>query len=102
MNSGLGSKQRYTKLKELNNQLISIREEELSGSTIRSREDWLDFGEKTNNKPDLNYTKITHRKELLAALTDFYENVYAATEPNIECPNYNTIITPNSLTIKEQ
>ena len=118
INCGEGTRQEHTELAELNDKLLKIRKEELNGSMIRSRADWLEYGEKPNrfflnleNNNRINNiaeleinetTTITDQNEIMTALIDFYSNLCKATTPNIDTPTYEANIKLTTLTLEEQ
>ena len=98
--------------------MTEIRKQELEGTLIRSRAEWLDFGEKPSryflslenknrvnkniNKIKINDTKtIKNQDEILCELKDFYENLYKAKDTKTES-NYSPDISPNKISNKDR
>ena len=118
INTGNGNLQDFTRLINLNNNLIDIRKQKLEGALIRSRADWLDYGEKPSkyflnlehknminkniNEIKINETTtVTDQEAILSELKTFYENLYA--EKQIEkTTNYFPNTTTNKLTDYEK
>ena len=92
INTGQYSKKLYNNLIQKNEEMIEIRKKELNGMQIRSRANWLEYGEKPSkffldleSKNTINKNlkeletesgKITNQKEILEAVKNFYENLY--------------------------
>ena len=93
INTGNGSPTEMNKLHELNENLIRIRKEELNGALIRSRANWLEYGERPSkfflnlenkNKVNKNISEIKledgttldSQQDILNELADFYEGLY--------------------------
>ena len=115
INTGNGSPAEMIKLNELNERLTQLRKEELNGALIRSRANWLEYGERprkfflnleNKNKVNKNISEIklengttlNSQQEILDELADFYEGLYKEkkTETEGEIPYEVT-----KLTIKE-
>ena len=88
-------------LEDVKLQLENLRKEKLIGSMIRSRAKWVDEGEKPSkyflNLESRNYTNktiqrvdlgngniIVEQGQILKEIQQFYENLYASHEENIE------------------
>ena len=92
VNSGEYTQKLYNTLIQKNEELIEIRKHELNGMLIRSRANWLEYGEKPSkfflnleSKHTINKTitkletekgKITSQPEILLEVKKFYENLY--------------------------
>ena len=96
--TGTASQNEFDTLATLNNNLIELRSEMLKGAYIRSRADWLEFGEKPNkyflnleNKNRINKNiseiklengeTITNQGKILDELKNFYSTLYQQTAP---------------------
>ena len=97
VSSGIASIADLTELKDLNTQLIELRQEELNGAFIRSRAEWHELGEKPSkfflnleNKNKINKTIseiklddnriINDQHKILNELKNFYQNLYSKKE----------------------
>ena len=112
INPGNGTQTDIENLAILNNQLIEIRRHKLKGAYIRSRADWLEYGEKpskfflnlenkifTELKLDEN-TTITSQDQILLRITQFYKDLYSEKESQTD-EKYRDII-PEQLTQGEK
>ena len=117
INTGLGTREDHLQLAELNSQLIQLRKQELEGALIRSRADWLEYGERPSkyflnleNKNRINKNineifldndqKIIDQDTILIKLKEFYEELYKEKDHrnNIE---YDPEINPIQITEQE-
>ena len=95
--SGLANARDIEQLNTMNNDLITLRKEVLMGAYIRSRAEWVEYGEKPSkyflnleNKNRINknideikkdeHTTITEQSEILKNIKEFYESLYKKKE----------------------
>ena len=124
VSSGTASPAEIIQLTELNLALVNIRKETLKGAYIRSRANWLEYGEKPNkfflnlenkNKINKNISEIeldngrviTNQREILNNLKIFYEKLYQRTPPPPPPPTNNNPqedppLFPKTLTNQEK
>ena len=92
VNTGEYSKQLYNELIQKNEELIGIRKQALNGMVIRSRANWLEYGEKpskfflnleTKNTINKNISellidgkKITEQEQIIKEVRNFYKSLY--------------------------
>ena len=112
VNTGQYTKELYNTLIEKNEEMIQIRKKEMNGMQIRSRANWLEYGEKpskfflnleSKNMINKNMTeletdmgKITDQGKILEAVKRFYEDLYKKEIPKNQ-PEYNPNITPHKI-----
>ena len=118
INTGLGTRENQIQLAELNRQLIQIRKLELDGALVRSRADWLEYGERPSkyflnleNKNRINKNineilldndqKVNDQDTILIKLKEFYEDLYKEKDHrnNID---YDPEINPLQITEQEK
>ena len=120
LSTGTASPADIIQLTELNLALVNIRKENFKGAYIRSRANWLEYGEKPSkfflnlenkNKVNKNISEIeldngrtiTNQQEILSNLKKFYENLYQRQTPPY---NHNIqedpLLFPKTLTNQEK
>ena len=121
VSTGTASQHEINTLTTQNNNLVELRSEMMKGAYIRSRADWLEFGEKSNkyflnleNKNRINKNiseikldngeTITNQKKILEELKNFYKSLYQQNIPqNAPPPDLNNVpLTPKILTTEEK
>ena len=118
INKGNANLLEYTQLKNANEELIELRQEELKGSLIRSRAEWLNLGEKPSRfflnlenrnrvNKTLNELKVDDNTilkdpvNIRNAMRDFYKKLYSKPN-NIEESDYNPKIEPKKISENEK
>ena len=116
--SGSASQADILLLAELNITLVALRKEILKGAYIRSRANWLEYGEKPNkfflnlenkNRVNKNISEIkisedetiTNQSDILNCLKEFYEELYKKPNHNLQVPA-DPVLTPKTLTDHEK
>ena len=118
VNTGIASLEEFNQLAILIYQLILARKNDLNGAYIRSRAEWIEFGEKPSRyffnlenrnrinknmseiKVDEN-TTLTKQPEILEAMRAFYKNLYTKRE-NPSHTDLNLILNTTQLTEHEK
>ena len=116
-NSGIASAEDLTKLSSLNEELIECRKEELRGAYVRSRADWLKYGEKPSryflnleNRNRINKniseilledkTTINNQTDILNTVKQFYEDLYSSR--HLDRNTDQMTVSPTQLTNSER
>ena len=116
--SGTASQADILLLSELNINLVALRKEILKGAYVRSRANWLEYGEKPNkfflnlenkNRVNKNISEIkisedetiTNQNDILNSLKEFYEELYKKPNLNLQVPD-DPVLTPKTLTDNEK
>ena len=91
-------------LAEIRDLLKALADRDVEGATIRSREQWLEFGEKPTkyfyqlerqrqtrnaiNELRVDNRTATSHKNILTACRDFYANLYTAEPVDLKCQDW--------------
>ena len=117
VSEGRASIEEMTQLVNLNSELIELRKEDLKGAYVRSRADWLEFGEKPSryflnleNRNRVNksitevlkddQTVIRDQQQIIKNVKEFYEDLYK--EENVTVDIDDPILLPTQLTQEEK
>ena len=94
----------HVRLAEIRDLLKAIEDRNVEGAIIRSREQWLEFGEKPTkyfyqlerqrqsrnsiNELRVGDKTVTSHKNILTACRDFYVNLYTAEPVDLKCQDW--------------